>query len=584
MIANIVNGRNLAKHKGPTLVVAPATLVHQWHGEFLRHAEKRFLGSVTRYYAGNRGGDRDRDPEEVAEYLRSFTIIITTYAEISNSYPKQDPPLHLTDPISKEEWWNAHYAEHKGGFHRVDFHRLILDEAQAIKNHKSITSLACRAVKATHRWAISGTPVQNTLSEFYPYFRFLQVPYTGDFRAFKHNYCTEDDPSGAQRLSAMLRQLMLRRTHGDMLMGSKLLSLPAMDHSDYMCHLSSIERGLYEVVHKRFIKRINVLSRSGLLKKNYSNVLVMLLRLRQLVAHPLLIQDTIRDLLEPEDFQDLKRVLTEVEETMTASDSPKEVILHLRRMLRSPKDLAVLDASKDLTSSGADKDPNIITVDDNDDNTPAGYAPAQPSTSTPKAPSNPDSSSSTSPTPTEPTPSTTTDDATPHGGSFGLRSSYSDFIDELRDLNALDEPANAAITLCASCSKPAVGPHETSCGHTYCFTCICDVAYRCSQSTDPRLRCLECKQVCTGTRKNNVGVGEKRGGKSRAGSVMGGEGGGAGGGRGMWGDEEGKKKSAKNVVDTWVDAEGKMLPSAKTLAFKAQVLEWLRFEPGVKIM
>ena len=73
---------------------------------------------------------------------------------------------------------------------------------------------------------------------------------------------------------------------------------------------------------------------------------------------------------------------------------------------------------------------------------------------------------------------------------------------------------------------------------------------------------------------------------------MGGEGGGGGGGGGsrsggaggMWGDEEGKKKNAKNVVDTWVDAEGKMLPSAKTLAFKAQVLEWLRFEPGVKIM
>jgi SNF2 family DNA or RNA helicase len=241
MIANIVNGKNLARGKGPTLVVAPAGLVHQWQGEILRHAEKNRLGKVTRYVTGHRGGQEDKE-----EYLKGFAIIVTTYSEICSSYPRADPPLEITDSLMKEQWWQGHYEKHKGPFHRIQFHRIILDEAQAIKNHKSITSIACRAVEATHRWAISGTPVQNTLSEFYPYFKFLHMDNTGSYKSFRANFCTEDDPAGGQRLAAMLRKVMLRRTHADMLMGVKLLELPATENTDMLvhsqCHKSTLSR------------------------------------------------------------------------------------------------------------------------------------------------------------------------------------------------------------------------------------------------------------------------------------------------------------------------------------------------------
>jgi len=50
----------------------------------------------------------------------------------------------------------------------------VLDEAQAIKNHKSLTSLACRALSAKHNWAISGTPLLNGIEEFYSLFKFIK--------------------------------------------------------------------------------------------------------------------------------------------------------------------------------------------------------------------------------------------------------------------------------------------------------------------------------------------------------------------------------------------------------------------------
>lgn len=566
MIANIVNGTNIArkskkdgKDTGTTLIVAPSSLVHQWQGELIKHGDSKKLRRVTRYCAGSRGGEDD-----LVKYLSSFNIVITTYSDVAASYPKKEPPLELTDPVSKETWWRSHYERHKGAFHKIQFHRIILDEAQAIKNHKSITSIACRAISATHRWAISGTPVQNTLSEFYPYFKFLLMKGTGDFKAFKSNFCTDDDPAGGQRLAAMLRKIMLRRTHGDTLMGQKLLDLPPMDNRDYICHLSDIERGIYEVVHKRFIKRINVLSRNGQLKKHYNNVLVMLLRLRQLVAHPLLIQDTIKDLLEKEDFVELEKV---IKAPVAPSATQDALIKHIRRMLRSPKDLVTLDSSKELRAQVGpieiveeeEKDPNIISIDD------AQYRPA---TARPARSNNPEIIDITDDNPLaddaeeEKKPGPRYDDS--HiGGAFGLKTNYGEFLTTLREAAAQEEEEEPIE--CALCFKVAKDPVDGGCGHSFCNKCLQEITHVTPKGTV--LRCIRCKKDVYGTTKNATST---QFNTSFANAFV---------------TDEGKKKvNVKAVIDTWVDAEGLMLPSAKTLAFKAQVLNWLQNEPNLKII
>lgn len=106
--------------------------------------------------------------QSVAESFMKFNVILTTYQEVQKSYPKWQPSAELTTAEAKAAWWQRHYEENKGPLHAVHFHRVVLDEAQAIKSVDSQTSIACRSLNATYRWAMSGTPVQNRLEEFYP--------------------------------------------------------------------------------------------------------------------------------------------------------------------------------------------------------------------------------------------------------------------------------------------------------------------------------------------------------------------------------------------------------------------------------
>jgi len=126
----------------------------------------------------------------------------------------------LTNPYTLR---SKYYEKNCGMLHRVKFFRIVLDEAQAIKNHMSATSMACRALKGIHHWAITGTPILNTVKEFYPYFKFLKEPHTGSYRIFKHNFCSPDDPDGTEKLSVFLRKIMIRRTHLDRLFDARLL-------------------------------------------------------------------------------------------------------------------------------------------------------------------------------------------------------------------------------------------------------------------------------------------------------------------------------------------------------------------------
>lgn len=83
-------------------------------------------------------------------------VILTTYGEVVRSYPNCQLPEDLKDPVAKEAWWLKEWEEQCDLLHKVRFYRVILDEAQVIKNHMSQTSIACRALMARHRWAISG--------------------------------------------------------------------------------------------------------------------------------------------------------------------------------------------------------------------------------------------------------------------------------------------------------------------------------------------------------------------------------------------------------------------------------------------
>jgi SNF2 family DNA or RNA helicase len=141
MLANIVNGRRPKGEKGPrtTLLVASPNLLTQWSKEIELHTDGTL--NVMKYSYGNR-----LDSNNALDVLESHDIILTTYTEVMRSYPKNEPPITCQSAEDKATWWKEVYENRRGILHRVFFQRIVLDEAQAIKNHTTRTSIACRGL------------------------------------------------------------------------------------------------------------------------------------------------------------------------------------------------------------------------------------------------------------------------------------------------------------------------------------------------------------------------------------------------------------------------------------------------------
>ena len=213
-IAAILDGKSDMSARKTTLIVATPALTTQWIQEIQKHAGKS-LGSVIIYRSGAR-----LISTNTADMLASMDVVITTYSEVLRSWPKNEPPAHIVTDEGRAAWWKKVLAEYRGDLHKVRWHRIVLDEAQAIKNRMSRTFEAVRGLEGKLRWALSGTPVQNTLDEFFPYFAFLRMPETGDFGLWKRNFCKKGSELAARRLAYIVNRFMLRRTHASRLFGA----------------------------------------------------------------------------------------------------------------------------------------------------------------------------------------------------------------------------------------------------------------------------------------------------------------------------------------------------------------------------
>ena len=110
--------------------------------ELNEHCEPRFFKRIFRYDATSK-----MKGEGVEYIMQEADVVFTTYQEVMSSYPKCDIPKD-TDEDEKKRLWAENWEKHRGVLHRVHFHRIVLDEAHAIKNHRSQTSIACRGLMA----------------------------------------------------------------------------------------------------------------------------------------------------------------------------------------------------------------------------------------------------------------------------------------------------------------------------------------------------------------------------------------------------------------------------------------------------
>jgi SNF2 family DNA or RNA helicase len=554
MLANIVNGQPPKGHyPRTTLLVASPSLLLQWAREIEQHTDCKL--KVMRYGAGTR-----LDSNVAPEILKVHDIILTTYTEIMRSYPKNEPPIECQTAEQKLDWWKTTYERDRGPLHKMMFLRVVLDEAQAIKNHTGRTSIACRAVMAHHKWALSGTPILNSLTELYAYFKFLGVPHTGSFKIFKHNYCDTKDVENTERLLLRLSQFMIRRTHSDRLLNLPILKLPQANQGTFMCEFNPVERCIYDIVRQRFAKNINLWHQKGELEKSYSNALVMLLRLRQLTAHILMLQFVMQDLLEVEDLQLIKKAV-EVEAAASETRSGRTVIAirkQLERHAIAEKKRAAsaqkkaADEAKNKAAGKSYEDAQIIP--DEDAESPDAEEEGQdedPSVETAQLGAGDGGS----------------------GKEFGKEFNFKPFLLSLKKGASWEKAKKKA--KCSWCGEQPKDPLITSCGHLICATPCLDNSYIAAAEVGKhRAACKACGVTPTSIIPIDVdedddldivAQGTRSKGKRKA--------------------KQRERRDREDITDDWLASLGaEVLPSAKTTAVKAQILNWKRENPEVKVI
>ncbi|WVZ87280.1 hypothetical protein U9M48_033941 [Paspalum notatum var. saurae] len=315
-----------------TLVVCPASVLRQWANELSVKVTEGNKLSVLVYH----GSSRTRDPNELARY----DVVVTTYMTVANEVPKDNSDNEQKDSEmsrkcsescigskrkkqSKEKKKNKPNSSDGGPLARVRWFRVVLDEAQTIKNYRTRVSRACCGLRAERRWCLSGTPIQNKIEDLYSYFCFLKYEPYSKFSSFKYliKYpISRDSVRGYKKLQAILRIILLRRTKETLIDGEPILKLPPKTIELSKIDFTQEERAFYLTLEEGSRQKFKAYDEAGTIKENYANILVLLLRLRQACDHPLLLNGQESDLIDDKSIE-------------TAKQLPKETVTNLLEIL-----------------------------------------------------------------------------------------------------------------------------------------------------------------------------------------------------------------------------------------------------------
>lgn len=254
-----------AHHPGPTLVVCPVTLVDTW----ARQAAQFTPGLRVRSFHGTARG-------AVADAAADADVVVTTYGLLA-----RDPSL----------------AD-------IKWHRIVLDEAQAIKNPDTRAARAARALTGDHRLIVTGTPVENHLGDLWSLLAFAQPGLLPRRKAFTSRYAS-GQPEDLARLRAVIAPFVLRRVKTD---PGILPDLPDRQVIRADCTLTREQVGAYEAVVADMMGALQELREAAAkrgAKKSAADPALMgrkaavlggISRLKQICVHPALLTESRRGL------------------------------------------------------------------------------------------------------------------------------------------------------------------------------------------------------------------------------------------------------------------------------------------------
>ena len=238
---------------GRTLIVCPASLVYNWVAEFAKFAPQMDVAAVV-------GGVDER---RQVRSERRHEVLVTSYDLLRRD---------VEDWASEWLWC------------------VVLDEAQYVKNHQTLAARAVKTLDARHRFALTGTPVENRLSELWSIFDFLMPGLLGGYERFRERYelpIAEGDEDAAATLRAATEPFVLRR-----LKSQVLEDLPDKLEQVVACRMGRTQRELYQAREQALRMSLMEGERGGReLGTERMQVLAELTRLRQLCCDPRLVYE-----------------------------------------------------------------------------------------------------------------------------------------------------------------------------------------------------------------------------------------------------------------------------------------------------
>ena len=243
------------KRPPPTLLVCPMSLVGNWQREAARFAPDL---RVHVHHGGERLGGA-----ALRKAVRGSDLVITTYALAARD--RQE--------LAEVEWG-----------------RVVLDEAQNIKNSAARQTQAVRGFQAPRRVALTGTPVENRLAELWSILEFLNPGLLGSAADFRNRFATPieryRDAARAAELQRLTRPFILRRLKTDR---SIIQDLPEKQEMKVFCNLTREQASLYQATVDEMMERVEK-AEEGIERRGL--VLSTILKLKQVCNHPAqLLQD-----------------------------------------------------------------------------------------------------------------------------------------------------------------------------------------------------------------------------------------------------------------------------------------------------
>jgi len=238
-----------SRGRGPALLVVPASLIANWKAEIDRFAPS--LRVLVAHPSGASIAPEDITPED----LVGLDLVVTTYGL-----------THRLGWLAETEW-----------------PLIVLDEAQAIKNPGAKQAQSVKALRARTRVALTGTPVENRLTDLWSIFDFLNPGLLGSARAFaSFTKQLGARPGGFAPLRELTRPYILRRLKTDRRI---IADLPEKTELRAYCGLSRVQAALYQESVRSLAKKLEGLDGSPSIERR-GVVLAYLMRLKQICNHP----------------------------------------------------------------------------------------------------------------------------------------------------------------------------------------------------------------------------------------------------------------------------------------------------------